>query len=164
MRKFQFTAEDFLSEMSFDIEAGVITLTRSRAGHKAGTRAGSLRRDGYRKIQFRGVPLKEHQLLFFIANGYWAEEIDHINGNPLDNRLCNIRNTNFAGNNKNKGARKGRDLPTGVVRVGNNFGARIGDGGSSTFEWLGTFETKELAQMAYMDACRRRGYSDRHGK
>lgn len=76
--------------------------------------------------------------------------VDHINGDPLDNRRCNLRVTDSSGNNRN--ARKRRNALTskykGVHRRPNGkFNAQIQVDGKKLS--LGTFDTQEGAAKAY---------------
>lgn len=102
MSKYQFTVDQFKSELSFDVDAGVIVRLFNKFYKKSAPRAGSFhKKSGYRRIRFRGVKIEEHQLIWFIANGYWANEIDHKNGVKDDNRICNLRSVTHVENLQN---------------------------------------------------------------
>ena len=63
---------------------------------KAGTRAGTLRSDGYRHIRLDGKRYFEHRLIYLMHNPDWditdtSQKIDHINGIKDDNRIENLR-------------------------------------------------------------------------
>jgi hypothetical protein len=94
-----------------------------------------------------------HRLIWAIAHGCWpAEQIDHRNGNPSDNRLDNIREATRAEN--------GQNLPPVSTR-GTCF-----DGSTRGLKrrwrayikvdkkqrWLGAFATREEAHAAYLTA------------
>ena len=50
---------------------------------------------------------RAHQLIWFMHTGIWGDIIDHINNDPLDNRIENLRNVDVKGNAQNhKKARK----------------------------------------------------------
>lgn len=46
-----------------------------------------------------------HRLAWFLVHGEQPEYIDHINRNPADNRLCNLRNVSNQINSLNNGSR-----------------------------------------------------------
>ena len=47
-----------------------------------------------------------HRLAWYISSGKIPDEIDHINGDKRDNRLCNLRNVDRKENCKNIAVRK----------------------------------------------------------
>jgi hypothetical protein len=75
------------------------------------------------------------------------EHVDHINGDTLDNRRCNLRvcsaRENIANNHKTWGASKFR----GVQKSGKKWVAAIRYKGEKTH--LGTFENEVDAAIAY---------------
>lgn len=77
-----------------------------------------------------------------------TEEIDHINGNKLDNRRCNLRIVSRSQNAQNKGPRK--DSPTGFKGVtiqGKKFLSQIHS--EKKNYRLGLFDSAENAARAY---------------
>ena len=78
-------------------------------------------------------------------------EVDHWNGNSLDNRKSNLRLTDDTGNARN--CRKRKDNSSGIKGVDVHKGkwrARIAVNGKSIH--LGYFSTFELAEIAYDEA------------
>jgi hypothetical protein len=97
------------------IEDGV-AYWRERSGPRpAGSLAGNVRRDGYVAIGFRGRVFKLHRVLFLHYHGYLPREIDHIDGNPTNNRISNLRPVTHAQNTRNAKLRK--NSRTGVKNV-----------------------------------------------
>lgn len=87
-----------------------------------------------------------HRLILTVPIG---KEVDHINGDGLDNRRCNLRLTDRAGNCQNR--QKRGDGYKGVKD--NKYGrweARIQFNKRSLH--LGTFDTAQQAAEAYNDA------------
>jgi hypothetical protein len=89
-----------------------------------------------------------------------GDEIDHINGDGLDNRKCNLESVSHR-ENIARGKSKGRSLPTGVSltkprkqwtkpRVNHPYQAGIQINGKSYN--LGLFATPEEASAAYQHA------------
>ncbi len=86
----------------------------------------------------------------FILNAPKGSEIDHINGNPLDNRKANLRFCTRSENMQNvvkKTPRKGSRF-MGVVPHGSRWKARAGHKGKTVY--LGLFLTEEEAGEAYL--------------
>jgi hypothetical protein len=75
-------------------------------------------------------------------------ETDHINGNKLDNRRCNLREVDDVQQNWNKGARKTNKLGVkGVHLRHGKYLVRIGIGTQN--KQVGLFNTLEEAKAAY---------------
>ena len=74
--------------------------------------------------------------------------VDHINGNVLDNRKCNLRVCTHAENMRNTTKRRKGNTSgyTGVSKCGKRWAASIGYRGKDIY--LGTFGNKEEAARA----------------
>lgn len=121
----------------------------------AGKTAGGLDHDGYILVSFKGTRIKAHRAIWAICNGEWPDgEIDHINGNPADNRLDNLRVVTRAQNCQNIAGWRRKTLPIGVqLRCdGNAYIAKIMI--NRKVMHLGSFSTPELAHAAYLRASR----------
>ena len=75
-----------------------------------------------------------------------GEQVDHVNGNPLDNRKCNLRAASHANNITNRKAPKSNTSGyKEVSKRGNKWKATISHKG--TRYYLGTFNTKLEASL-----------------
>lgn len=122
---------------------------------KAGAIAGSVDSHGRRKITVDGLRNEAHRLAFLYMVGDWPpEEVDHINGDPLDNRWVNLRAVDRVTNQENL-RRPRADNKTGylgVVPSGKRFSAQIQARGKT--KCLGTYATPQEAHAAYLAAKR----------
>lgn len=73
--------------------------------------------------------------------------VDHINGDPLDNRAENLRVCDMGQNLANSKRAPGRSAYRGVTKKRNQWRARINRHGRE--ETIGTFATAEAAAAAY---------------
>lgn len=84
--------------------------------------AGCWRSDGYRVIRLHDRLYLAHRLAWVLHYGEWPDQvIDHIDGNPANNTICNLRAVDRTGNNLNS-AMKGNNSSgrTGVWWNGKN--------------------------------------------
>lgn len=127
------------------------------AGRAAGTVSP---KTGYRHIFIWGRSYLAHRLAWTIATGNWPDgEIDHKNGDRLDNRWSNLRLVERERNCQNQQLRRDNTSgATGVYAVRHRWKALIGK------HHLGTFDSFELAVAARRAAERVLGYSNRHGR
>lgn len=107
----------------------------------------------------------EHRAIWTMVYGYWAKEIDHINGDPQDNRLENLREVTHRENCLN-GRRRSR----------NTSGANGVNWDASRNKWLvriqtekgavnrGRFDSFDDAVAARKAAEAEYGYHENHGR
>lgn len=145
------------SRVSYEPSTGVFTMKVSAGRKRAGDVAGYADNLGYWKLCIRGRWVMAHRLAWALENGNeWPQgEIDHINGNPSDNRISNLRVANRSQNVANA---KFNSLNTtgyrGVCVVkrahGIKYQADVRKDGRKVY--LGTFDTPEDAHAAYVKA------------
>jgi HNH endonuclease/AP2 domain len=71
--------------------------------HMVGDSAGCVKKCGYVHICVHGRKYQAHRLAWLYVHGKWpAAEIDHINGNPTDNRIVNLREATRSQNVANR--------------------------------------------------------------
>lgn len=113
----------------------------SRGPARAGSVAGNKDAYGYTCLTVDGVAVKAHRAVFAITHGYWPDRVDHIDGNPANNRPENLREATAAENSMNRRRRK--DSTSGVKGVvwskkSRKWEARCGAGGR--FFYVGQFD------------------------
>lgn len=83
----------------------------------AGTRAGTLRRDGRWQVRIDGRIYLSHRVIWALANGRWPENVvDHKNLRPSENGLENLRSATLSQNAANSRVRKNNKLKIKGVR------------------------------------------------
>lgn len=123
----------------------------------AGQEAGNKQDDGYIRLGFDGVKLAAHRVIWAMAIGAWPKiVIDHINGDTSDNRFCNLREASISQNTWNQ--RTFKTNTSGYKGV--SFFRRTGRwkaciSANGKREFLGYFDTAELASAAYSEAANR---------
>ena len=125
----------------------------------AGKNVGTLSERGYLVFNALNKLHTVHRTAWMIFHG---EEptgvIDHINGDPTDNRIANLRSTTTKINTENRRKKSsGKCLPLGVFPVvgsktGKVFARIIVDGQR---KYLGTFHDPNEAAEAYIKAKRK---------
>ena len=135
-------------------------------GKHAGAKAGSpnIKKRWSTKIKARLY--QNHRLVWALVHGAWpADQIDHINGDPEDNRIENLRVVSNAENQRNRGQSRNNTSGTNGVywhsrdHVWTSF---IRENGKQRS--LGAFASAAQATAARKAAEQRLGYTARHGE
>ena len=146
--KFQITAESLREILNYDTETGVFTWNTTGAGRR-NDKAGTADVNGYERITINGKRYYSHRLAWLWIYGEWPAEIDHVDGDGLNNRLANLRKATHAENMRNR--RLNINSKSGVTGVSfngkkNKWSAYIQIEGKTVH--LGRFKEKEHAISA----------------
>ena len=149
----------------YDSETGDLYWKVDRKKTKAGSLAGSKHGCGYISVETGGKGYLVHRIAWKLFYGVWPVGIDHINGNPADNRIVNLREADQSINNKNSS--KPCNNTSGVVGVywfkpTKNWMAAIGVDGKQIH--LGYFNDKHEAAKVRKLAEKKYGFHPNHGR
>lgn len=100
---------------------GQLVWKKPGPGRRLSGRAGSVDKEGYIRIKLLGQDYLAHRLVWLYFNGVFPEgQLDHINRQPGDNRIENLRETTNRENNLNKDQSE-RKLPHNIYKHRRNF-------------------------------------------
>jgi hypothetical protein len=133
--------------LHYDPETGEFTRLAPVKGYKPGQKAGCVNKNGYICLTVAKNRVYAHRLAVFYMTGEWpTHDVDHINGNPADNRWSNLRLATRAQNMWNVSGASGAYFQNG------RWFASIKVNGVK--KSLGGYSTKEEAAAAYTKAKR----------
>jgi len=128
---------------TYDSETGLI---KNKFGNKLQAKTSN----GYVifgvKINKKTFQIRAHQFAFYFVYGYCPEEIDHINGVRIDNRLCNLRPVTRQQNQWNRNTAKGYYFH----KTNKKYHAQIYLNTKRIY--LGLYSTEQEARAAYLEA------------
>jgi hypothetical protein len=122
--------------------------------------------EGYRVGKIFGRTYRAHRVIWAMTTGAWPEDqIDHINGDPADNRIENLRAVTQSENLRN--AALPRNNTSGAMGVGwhkpaGKWQAQIRGNGKQIN--LGLFTNKDDAIAARAAAEKKYGFHENHGR
>ncbi len=143
-------AETIRIKLTYDPETGIFEHRNPHGRRMVRGPLGCLHAGRYRAIRICGGYYLCHRLAWLYMTGAWPEfEIDHIDGDGLNNRFANLRVATHGENMRN--ARLRSDSTSGrkgvqPTRAG-RWTARIRCDGKLIY--LGTFNTVDEAHSAY---------------
>lgn len=151
------TNEDIKRFLHYNPENGLFYRNQNRGPHKSGSQAGSIRQDGYVRIQIFDKQYLGHRLAWLLFYGEEPSlEIDHINGDRSDNRIKNLRLVSCAQNNQNKAISKSNK--SGIPGVWFDSRKKMWRAGIKTnkkFLHIGYFDSIEKATAARQDSAKK---------
>jgi len=118
-------------------------------------------KDGYLKGKIFDRTHKSHRVIWALHTGAWpVEHIDHIDGDPANNRIENLREATRSENKCNSGAYKNNTSGyKGVSRDKDKKKWRAQIGKNGKLRHLGYFDCPQEAHAAYCAAAK-----EMHGK
>ena len=153
--------EDYIKKcFSYEPETGKVFWkfspnNRIKVGQEVLCKAGQR---GQVTVTFEGKTknYRLHRIAWLLYYGSWPKGLlDHINNNPSDNRIVNLRECSHTENMKNQGLRK--DNSTGYKGVcyrpsksGGRYTAQIYH--NNKLRYIGSYRTAEQAASAYDEA------------
>ena len=150
--------------LDYDPRSGALSWRVSRGVARAGQSAMLTKtRDGLCG-GIDGVKYRTHRVIWKWVYGVEPLHIDHIDGNPFNNRLVNLRSVTSQVNHQNR--RLNSNNTSGHLGVyhlrSGKWKAVLWVGGEQIF--LGKFKTKEEAAAARKGAQKAAGFHENHGR
>jgi hypothetical protein len=156
--------ETLRSLFRYDADTGV--LIRISTGVAAGVYWKRSKHNSYGRVDLPGRKRASiHRIVFALVYGRWPEkQLDHIDGNPRNNRVENLREVESYENQRNmKRYTTNTSGYTGVRRTASGkWQALITNKGKRIV--LGSFQNVEDAAAAYRAKADELGYHRNHGR
>lgn len=181
--QYTIAADELIDILSLDCETGILRWKarpiemfsgdgwmRERAAKTWNTRfAGkeaSSYSAGYLRVSINGRSLKAHRVILAIITGKWPDgDVDHINGDTLDNRPSNLRAVSHVDNCRNQKLRCGNIYGMHGINVDRRTGkfvVAISDSGEKRH--IGQYADLASARIAREAAQRALNYHKNHGR
>lgn len=127
-------------------EDGVLYWKKRRGNVKVGRKAGAICHE-YLRVKFNGRTYGNHRIIYFLHHNEWPDEVDHADGNPLNNRIENLRKATHSQNQANSSPYKNRKSKGAYKLRSGKYMAVVQK--DNVREYLGVFDTEDAAANAY---------------
>ena len=144
MKRISMKIEDF--EPYFEYKDGQLIRKIDHKHKNKGRIAGCPDKKGYLKVTHFGIGRPVHRIIFLLHHGYCPDIVDHIDNNPENNRIENLREANISTNHYNcKKPSNNTSGFKGVHKLKENgyYQATISYNGKR--KYLGSFANAKLA-------------------
>lgn len=152
------TAQEVRELFEYNNLTGELKWKTTGKGRKLNKIAGSKDRHGYLQTRIHKKIYFNHRLIWLHVYGEWPQQvIDHIDGNPLNNKIQNLRDVSRRTNQENQ--RKAASSNKTTKLLGSSLNKSTGKY-VSTIQvnkktiYLGLFKTPEEAHQKYLQAKR----------
>ncbi len=92
--------QSYLNEV-LEYKDGLLYWKVDKKKTKPGQPAGRTKANGYCEVKLDGKLYGTHRLIFMMVHGYLPRIIDHVDGNPSNNLINNLREASHAQNMRN---------------------------------------------------------------
>lgn len=117
----------------------------------AGKLAGTKKKNGYAVIGLKNKTYLAHRLVWFFENKKWPDYmLDHIDGNPSNNHISNLREADNRQNQNNQKRHRNGNLVGTTFSKSKKWLSQININNKK--KYLGTFSTEIEAHEAYLKA------------
>lgn len=151
-------SEEIRRHVRYDPKRGEFWWLLPRHGRQLTRQAGSVVATGktrsqiVRVIFFDGRKYYAHQIAWFLMTGQWLPEVDHVDGQPLNNRWSNLRAATRSEQSMNRAPNPNRLRGASFHKPSGRWQAYIKKNGTQIA--LGYFDTAEQAHDAYLEAAK----------
>lgn len=136
--------------LRYEHETGLLFWTDKAHKSVKNKRAGTPNHLGYIIVLFKGRRYYAHRLAWLLTHGCWPEKmIDHIDGNPSNNAILNLRDVDNQTNqiNRHKARKDSSSGLMGASPFRNKWKAQIKRNG--VVKYLGLYDSAMEAHKAY---------------
>ena len=143
--------QDYVKQL-FEYRDGELYWKINKGKVRVGQKVGNLNNNYYR-VQINGKIYKNHRIIFLIHYGFFPDQVDHVDGNTLNNCIENLRAATTFGNNQNR--KKGANNTSGLKGVVWHKGKKkwqVQMSVNNKYKCFGSFEDLELADLVAQEA------------
>jgi hypothetical protein len=143
---------EYINEyLTYDSLSGNLYQRKKRPKIQVGALAGALTGKGYRYIQLNGKKYPAHHIVWLLETGELPKkQIDHIDGDKLNNNFLNLREVTNKQNTENRGKQKNNKTGYKGVSFNNRLQKYVSQIQHNNQPiYIGVYATAYEAHLAY---------------